>query len=159
MKNKTKPGFTLLELLVVIVIIGIMTGVLIPVLYTYIKNAQITRANENAHAIFSAAQTYTLRHNKLDENIADGVITYQVKFTDSGYREDTTVTDYIIDGFGDDTDCVFAVSIKDDTVLGVVYAKSASSNVIGSFPNEIDDKVTSFSSDCVDYITNNYPFK
>ena len=48
-------GFTLIELIVVIAIIGILAAILVPLLYTYVNNARISRLNTNARHIYGAA--------------------------------------------------------------------------------------------------------
>ena len=45
---KAKKGFTLVELLVVIAIIGILAAVLIPLMVTFLNNANISNANTTA---------------------------------------------------------------------------------------------------------------
>lgn len=52
-----KKGFTLIELIIVIAIIGVLAGVLIPSWGHYMRRARTRSQNLQAKAIFSAAQT------------------------------------------------------------------------------------------------------
>lgn len=54
---RTKKGFTLIELIIVIAIIGILLGVLIPSWSYYMQRAHTRTQNNKAKAIFNAAQT------------------------------------------------------------------------------------------------------
>lgn len=48
-------GFTLVELIVVIAIIGILAAILVPLLYMYVKEARISKLNTNARHVYGAA--------------------------------------------------------------------------------------------------------
>lgn len=49
-------GFTLIELIVVIAIIGILAAIIVPLMLSYIRNSKISQYNSNAKSIHSGAQ-------------------------------------------------------------------------------------------------------
>lgn len=60
MKKGNKKGFTLVELVVVIAIIGVLSAILIPTMMGFVRNAQITSANKAANEMSEAvSQTLT----------------------------------------------------------------------------------------------------
>ena len=80
MDNKLKKlkGFTIIELLVVIVIITVLASIGVPAAMTWIRDSKITKANSNAQLVYSAAQDHLtqleIKNVSLSSAGADGYI-------------------------------------------------------------------------------------
>ena len=58
MKNSNKKGFTLVELVVVIAIIGVLAAILVPSMMGYVKKSRLKTANGNAKTAYNAIAEY-----------------------------------------------------------------------------------------------------
>ena len=69
-----KAGFTLIELMIVVAILGILAAIAIPAFATYIRRSKTGEAYENLEAMFKGASTY---YNK-DRTTGAGIASAQV---------------------------------------------------------------------------------
>lgn len=64
----TKKGFTLIELIVVIAIIGVLAAILVPTMLGYVKKSKVSSANSAASSVYKAINTAL---TELDEEGVD----------------------------------------------------------------------------------------
>ena len=68
-KSKKKTGFTLIEIIAVIAIMGILATVILPNVSGYIKEAKKVKVVDQSRKVVMAVESYDLRHESpLDEN-------------------------------------------------------------------------------------------
>ena len=84
--RKRFHGFSLMEVMIVVVIIGIIAAIAYPNLEKYLKRARQTEAKTNLSAIYTAQkiyftlhQSYTKDINELDLSLAQGVYTQTIQ--------------------------------------------------------------------------------
>lgn len=58
MKRKKNKGFTLMELIIVIAIVGILASIIYPGFISYTEKAKLTKAIQDAKTLITAVDTY-----------------------------------------------------------------------------------------------------
>ena len=84
--RKRFHGFSLMEVMIVVVIIGTLAALAYPNLEKYLKRARQTEAKTNLSAIYTAQKIYYTLHqsyaddiNELDLSLAQGLYTYTIQ--------------------------------------------------------------------------------
>ena len=84
--RKRFHGFSLMEVMIVVVIIGILAALAYPNLEKYLKRARQTEAKTNLSAIYTAQKIYFTLHQsyaddikKLDLSLAQGLYTFTIQ--------------------------------------------------------------------------------
>ena len=131
----TKKGFTLIELIVVIAIIGVLAAILVPSMLGYIKKSKIQGANTTASNLYKALNSLAADLDDEDKYMADGDRTLKNGTYTEGSTSDTIGQEDFIKGikpfFGDYAKVDAAFYIKDGVceAVGIKSGKYA-----GTYP-------------------------
>ena len=82
---KSKKGFTMLELLMVVIVIGILASLAIPQYQSFMEKARVAEAKQMIGAIKNAQELYYLEHNRYgtEGEIRGNYITYPTSGNDT----------------------------------------------------------------------------
>jgi type IV pilus assembly protein PilA len=135
-RNLLEKGFTLVELMIVIVIVGILSAVALPNFLNQTKKAAATEASQQVSSIFRQAHTYVLQQGSLGTVSANcsnyaGTLTTEAQGANFSYACGGTQSVFTITATGksgnNNTDKV-TVTLTGDVGQGTV----ASINTVGA---------------------------
>ncbi len=155
MKNSNKKGFTLVELVVVIAIIGVLAAILVPSMMGYVKKSRLKTANGNAKTIYNAVVTFAT-----DQEVQGLYNPASLTATNANLSGqtpgDSTVLGACAKAIGGNGGGAGFVSINPPTGtdtesmegLSVLWHKTSSDPIYGRYPNpfeKVSDSTNAFS--------------
>jgi type IV pilus assembly protein PilA len=144
MNNQMQKGFTLIELMIVVAIIGILAAIAIPQYQDYIAKSQVSRVVGEVGALKTAAEFATLQGEALKTDAAEAA--KQLGWTYSNLVASATDTEV-------DQLAVTAAASDADAAIAVVLGGDAASAVTGATITYTRDSDGSWSCKTVDTAT------
>jgi len=124
-KKEGQKGFTLIELMIVIAIIGILAAIAIPQFAAYRVKSYNTKAQAELKSYYTACQAYVADN----PTAADCSLATLAGLSEGGFvpSDDVTITP------AGATACTGTTSVHDSTADGVmIYTLSANGNISGA---------------------------
>lgn len=113
-RKNNKKGFTLIELIIVIAILGILAAILVPSMLNIVNNASDQVNESNARALYSIAQSANVKLTV--EGTPPGDDTYT-----SAADGATAIMTEIAANLGAGFDAAYTVTVTGGTVTSVTY--------------------------------------
>ncbi len=142
MKYWKLKGFTLVEMIVVIAIIGVLASILVPSMLGYVTKAKLSAANSTAKSLYNAGMV-ACREQDVVKPIPNGFYTDDTH-QGSGMIYDEKICGYIYQYYNDIEGQIWAVHFENDVVASTCYVKQTGDPYVGTFPQTNSEKRDDF---------------
>lgn len=136
---KNKKGFTLVEMIVVVAIIGVLAAIITPIVMGYVRKSRQKACNADAKSIFTHLASYTeeLHFNDDTDSLKDGIYYYGTAV--SGASNSPLLDAKIKEGADSlkDGNCVL-VKFTNGEFPKIVVASNIDDQYYGCYPNTLN---------------------